>query len=267
MNHSTCGGCHCFGGAGIYNEGEMTIINSTISKNTATHGGGGGISNACSGRLTLVNSSISENQAAVDARGGFAVGGGIHNRGEMTIVNSTVSGNEALAFEPFGGGGIANSGWMSVTHSTVSGNIADEASAIALGSYPGVCPDRDPYLETTGTLIDGDCGSYGEEGSKASWISDGYNIESPDDTCGFDTNKGDQVGVSPAKLNLGPLQNNGGPTMTHLPGGGDFGDGSAAIDWIPEADCAVDTDQRGEERPVVIVGPEWCDVGAFEVQP
>ena len=30
--------------------------------------------------------------------------------------------------------------------------------------------------------------------------------------------------------------------------------------------CAVDTDQRGEPRPVVIVGPESCDVWAVEVQ-
>jgi hypothetical protein len=64
------------------------------------------------------------------------------------------------------------------------------------------------------------------------------------------------VSVTPEELNLGPLQDNGGPTMTHalLPG-------SIAIDVIPEAACEVDTDQRGFPRD------SMCDVGAFEVQP
>jgi hypothetical protein len=86
--------------------------------------------------------------------------------------------------------------------------------------------------------------------------SNGYNIESPGNTCGFDQT-GDQV-VPDAML--GPLQDNGGPTETHalLPG-------SPAINQIPEAECEVDTDQRGEPRPET--GGTMCDVGAFEVQP
>jgi hypothetical protein len=90
-------------------------------------------------------------------------------------------------------------------------------------------------------------------------VSHGYNIESPGDTCGFDQET-DQVEVTAEQLNLGPLQDNGGPTGTHA-----LGAGSVAIDQIPEADCEVDTDQRGEPRPA---GTESkCDVGAFEVQP
>jgi hypothetical protein len=63
---------------------------------------------------------------------------------------------------------------------------------------------------------------------------------------------------------LGPLQDNGGPTMTHA-----LGAGSVAIDVIPGAECLdaegepLTTDQRGEPRP----GGSTCDVGAFEVQP
>jgi hypothetical protein len=60
------------------------------------------------------------------------------------------------------------------------------------------------------------------------------------------------------QLNLGELADNGGLTMTHKPGAG-----SAAIDQIPEADCGVTTDQRGEPRP----GGAMCDVGSFELQP
>ncbi|MGB3051149.1 MAG: choice-of-anchor Q domain-containing protein [Polyangiales bacterium] len=77
------------------------------------------------------------------------------------------------------------------------------------------------------------------------------------DTCGFDQT-GDQSGVTTEQLNLGPLADNGGPTMTHalLPG-------SVAIDQIPVEDCLdadgapLTTDQRGLPRP----GSTMCDVG------
>jgi hypothetical protein len=75
-------------------------------------------------------------------------------------------------------------------------------------------------------------------------------------TCGFDRGT-DQVSVTAEDRKLGPLQDNGGPTMTHalLPG-------SVAIDVIPADACDVDEDQRGEPRP----GGTKCDVGAFELQ-
>jgi hypothetical protein len=119
-------------------------------------------------------------------------------------------------------------------------------------------------LQAAGTLIGGDCGSYGEEGSQAAWVSKGYNIESPGDTCGFDQT-GDQPGVTVERLNLGPLADNDGPTLTHKPGAGGLGVGSDAIDHIPQADCGASTDQRGERRPEP--GGTMCDVGSVEVQP
>ena len=93
--------------------------------------------------------------------------------------------------------------------------------------------------------------------------SNGYNIESPGDSCGL-TDPTDLVNVSAAELNLGPLADNGGPTLTHalLPS-------SVAIDHISPEMCLdadgqpLTTDQRGEPRP----GGTMCDVGAFEVQP
>jgi hypothetical protein len=103
----------------------------------------------------------------------------------------------------------------------------------------------------TNSVVDGDCDAGGPI------VSNGHNIESPGDTCGFDQGT-DQVDVTEGELNLGPLQDNGGPTMTHalLPG-------SVAIDVIPADMCEVDEDQRGEPRP----GGAMCDVGAFEVRP
>jgi hypothetical protein len=72
-----------------------------------------------------------------------------------------------------------------------------------------------------------------------------------------------QRGVTAEALHLGPLADNGGPTLTHalLPG-------SVAIDAgpVPPATFTGDTwDQRGEGYPRVVAGR--VDAGAFEVQP
>ena len=99
----------------------------------------------------------------------------------------------------------------------------------------------------------------------AEWVSLGYNIESPGNTCGFDQ-ADDQPNVTEEDLNLGPLANNGGPTMTHKPGDGGFDDGSSvAIDAIPGDACEVTEDQRSQPRPET--GGTMCDVGSVEVQP
>jgi hypothetical protein len=248
-------------GGGIANYGELTLTNSTVSRNEAGSDGGG-IENG--GELTLTNSTVSDNSAAY-------LGGGIDNwEGVLTLANSTVSGNSAS----YAGGGILNSfGSATVTNSTVSGNLADEGGGIAndgtlmlsnstlsnnSASYAGGGISNYGAVSLINTLVDGDCAA-----DFGGITSNGYNIESAGDTCGFDQ-EGDQASVSANDLNLGPLADNGGPTLTHKPGDGGFGDGSAAIDQIPEANCGVATDQRGQPRPV---GPESeCDVGSVEVQ-
>ena len=115
-------------GAGIYNEGTLTLTDSTVSANTAMLGHGGGIYNS-SGSLTLTNSTVSGNWARSISY--FSrVGGGIYNdSGTVTLTNSTVSGNNADY-----GGGIHNYGTVTLTNSTVSGNHADYAGGIYNGS-------------------------------------------------------------------------------------------------------------------------------------
>ena len=143
-------------------------------------------------------------------------------------------------------GGIRNVGTLTVVASTLSGNTTDDGSASI---------ENHGTMTLTNSLVDDDCNLV--VGPWASITSTGYTIESPGDTCGFDQPT-DQVSVSVDDLKLGPLQDNGGPTMTHA-----LGAGSVSIDAIPGADCEADTDQRGEPRP----GSTMCDVGAFEVQP
>jgi hypothetical protein len=239
LTHSTVSGNS---GGGILNGGTLTLIHSAVSGNSTQYEGGG-ILNYSFGTLTLTHSTVSGNSAE-------SYGGGIFNYGTLTLTNGTVSGNTAGQ-----GGGIVNYsfGTLTLTHSTVSGNTAG-----ASGGGGGIF--NYGTLTLTNTLVDDDC--FGETND----VSGGGNLESSGDTCGFDQPT-DQVNVTAEQLALGPLQDNGGPTMTHA-----LGAGSVAIDVIPEADCAdadeqpLTTDQRGEPRPAGTTEPKKCDVGAFEVQ-
>lgn len=112
----------CAGVAGgIYNyQGTLTLMNTIVADNTASGSngnGGGGIVNY-QGTLTLMNSTVADNTTS----GGDANGGGIENNlGTLTLMNSTVSGNRA----DLSGGGIYNyHGTLALTNSTVSGNTS-----------------------------------------------------------------------------------------------------------------------------------------------
>ncbi len=193
--------------------------------------------------FTLAHSTVSGN-----------AGNGIESFGTFTVTNSTVSGNAGNGIESFGtftvtnstvsgnsGDGINNEGTLMLTNSTVSGNAEHgiSNSGTAMLTY---------------SLVDGDC--------TGSVTSNGYNIESPGNTCGLEPGGTDQVSVTAEQLNLGPLADNGRPTMTHALLTEPVV--SVAIDWIPEAMCEVDEDQRGKPRPET--GGSMCDVGSFERQ-
>jgi hypothetical protein len=129
-----------------------------------------------------------------------------------------------------------------MTNCTIVGNTSDEQQ----GSLSNI-----GLLMLSNTLMDGDC--------EGVLTSNGYNIESPANTCGFDQT-GDQPGITAEQLNLGELADNGGPTRTHA-----LGEGSVAIDVIPAEECLdhegslLTMDQRGFARD------SMCDVGAYEV--
>jgi len=226
-------------GSGISARGIVQVMNSTVSQNTA-----GGIVGG-PGTLIVINSTVSGNTAD-EAGGGIRVHGDSETETEVFLVNSTVSGNTAS-----NGSGIA---CFSVTLTLLNSTVSDSIYVTS-----GDATDPPASIVTTATLIEGACT---QEGGEVTWTSNGYNIESPGNTCGFDQ-EGDQASVSADDLNLGTLADNGGPTKTHALGL--LPTPSVAIDQIPEADCEVDTDQRGKPRPA---GAESkCDVGAFERQP
>jgi hypothetical protein len=234
-----------YGGA-IYNcpSSTMTIINTTISGNRAEEGGG--ICNG--GTLTISNSTFSGNVAR------HRKGGGIRNYGTLTINNSTFSGNRASGI----GGGIHNgglfgpSGTLVISNSTFSGNTTgDRYGGGIFNEKKGTSVVLHNSIVANNTR--GNC--------HGTLTSRGYNLSS-DSTCNFNS-AGDLNDTDP---NLGPLQNNGGPTRTMalLPG-------SPAIDTGNPDGCTdshghlLKTDQRGMPRPDK-EDAAGCDRGAYERQ-
>ena len=229
-------------GGGIYNDhATLTLSSCTVSGNSIDFGVGGGIYNDGadgSATLTVSNCTISGNSAYF--------GGGIYNWvGTVTVTNSTLSGNWAGS----SGGGIRNDGTLTITNSTLSGNFCGNSA-----------DDHGGGIYNGGTLKIGDTilkvGPSGENVYNVqplgSVTSLGYNLSS-DNGGGYLTATGDRITTDPM---LGPLQNNGGPTFTHLPASN-----SAAID---AGDPTMAMDQRGPGFVRVVNGR--ADIGAVEVQ-
>jgi hypothetical protein len=242
------------GGGGLYHrdEGSLTVTNSTINGNSVgQHGhsphGGGGIR---AGNLTVTNSTISGNSAT----GG---GGGIDMFGRTmkVITNSTISGNSAGR----SGGGIYNSyGLTSIRFSTITGNTAPAGGGSGVASYG----DYRARTEILSTIVAGNVGSDVDSlyGAVNLFQSNGHNLIGTGNAIGEFVEPGDQTGV--ADPLLGPLADNGGPTLTHalLPGSPaiDAGDLSAVagVGTVPLYD------QRG--NPFARVSGGRIDIGAFE---
>jgi predicted outer membrane repeat protein len=109
----------CSEGGGIWNTGTLTLMDSTVSGSSAHFGGG--IANR-GGSLTLIDSAVLTS-SATGCRGVGSVvcsgGGGIWNSGALALEESRVSENTADW-----GGGIYSRGVSTLTRSSVSGNAA-----------------------------------------------------------------------------------------------------------------------------------------------
>jgi hypothetical protein len=233
-------------GPGVLNYGLVTILNSTLSGNSAGQFvDGGGISSGtfkAPASVTVMNSTISGNSAS-------GAGGGIANYyWGVTILNSTISGNSAQD-----GGGIENfEGGVQVANSSISGN-----SAASGGGIENVAGQFGGTIETGNTIFN--TGASGENifNNGGTVTSDGYNVCS-DDGGGYLNGPGDQINIDPL---LGPLQDNGGPTLTHLPL-----PGSPAIDaGDPNFTPPPLRDQRGV--CFYRIFGRRIDVGSVETQP
>jgi CSLREA domain-containing protein len=234
--------------------GAAVISGVTIQNGSADAGAGirveGGI-------LKLMESTVMSNQAS-DAGGGVDNDGGV-----LQVVRSTVSGNVAHG----SGGGIANSGTAELRNATVSGNTADNLggglsntgtatlnnATVATNTLTGV--DNQGAVVFMNTILADNAGPD----CQGNLTSRGFNLIVNATGCTFD---GDTSGDLLDKgANLGPLQDNGGPTFTHalLPGSAALDAGNPATPGSGDPTCEA-TDQRNVSRPQ---GPR-CDIGAFE---
>jgi hypothetical protein len=180
-------------------------------------------------------------------------GGGISNEyGLVSIVNSTISGNSAAD----GGGAVFNyAGALQIANSTISGNSA--------GSGGGVDNVPDQFgaatIETGNTIFDADASGENIFNNGGTVTSHGYNLSS-DDGGGYLNGPGDQINTDPL---LGPLQDNGGPTLTHMPL-----PASPAIDaGDPNFTPPPFHDQRGPCYYRVFGRSRRIDIGSVETQP
>ncbi len=250
-------------GGGIENAGILEISNSVIYDNVASAGVGGGIDNITTGQATIISSTIRDNSGGA--------GGGINNEGTLWLSHSLVYTNTAtntdFAFS-IGGGGIRNNaaGAITVTNSTVGGNLAYEgggggllnrtiSATVLLRSSTFYHNLGSSIYNLTGTVtlsntLIGDNLTGGSDfncgGHTTGIVSDGSNLDSGT-SCGLGI--GDLIETNPM---LGPLQDNGGPTLTHA-----LEVDSPAVDVTTVCEA---TDQRGVPRPVGIA----CDIGAYE---
>jgi CSLREA domain-containing protein len=226
-------------GGGIFNASGAiaTIVESTFQQNLV-RGVGGGVVNAVDAIMTITHTTMFAN-IADDA-------GGIHNSGNLTLVSSTISGN----FVRFTGGGIINeeSGTLTLRDSTIHNNSA--------GMSTGGVANRNGNVQVANSIIAGNNTQGDSPDCSGPLTSISNNLIGDDSGCeGFENGANSDIvgtGDNPVDPALGPLEDNGGPTLTH-----------AVLSNSPARDAGANCeslDQRGENRP----RGSACDIGAYE---
>jgi predicted outer membrane repeat protein len=231
-------------GGGVYDGG--TFIDSTIADNVATTGEGGGF--AYHGHLTLIRCTVTGNVAGLN-------GGGLRwVDGLVSITDSTFSGNNAID-----GGAIymvasTQRSSLELTRSTITQN-----TAVVAGGLDVTRPDVLTIVRDT-ILAGNQATTARANDVRATVLSLGYNLVGQvDDSTGWQETDLTGTSASPLDPRLGPLQDNGGPTLTHAP----FADSPAIDNGDPLH--FVSADQRGTLRGFGHPrrGP---DIGAVDVQ-
>ena len=252
------------GGGGIIIAAGITstLTNVVVTGNTA-QSNGGGIFN--SGALTVIDSTVSNNTAANPSGG---LGGGIENSGTLTVINSTISGNTATGSN-INGGGILNRATANVYNSTVAFNQASGANSAGGISSGASLTIRNSIIAAncTGSQLCSNATTPDVFNAGGSYVSNGYNLIGNRGAVTAFNQTGDQTGTGANPLDplLSPLADNGGTTPTHA-----LQPRSPAIDAGNCFGCSLD--QRGLTRPLDFpnysnaAGGDGSDIGAYELQ-
>ena len=262
-NETVPAGMNTFGGGGVCLRTGGTIVGSTITGNTSVADGGGV---EVFGGEEIINSTIHDNLAS-DEGGGVSVlfsdpfrierstftenvagtdGGGLRAGSARIIVkSSTFQGNEGV----LGGGIVANDqptgsndSIVDLRWSTISQNNS--------GSGGGIGGEDGGSFLSEGTVIDGNMAVGAQKDCNATVLSGGHNFIGVTAGCNAFDQGGDISGF-PALL--GPIADNGGPTLTMKPT-----NSSSLID--EGGNGCPSLDQRGKPRPK----DDACDIGSVE---
>ncbi len=241
---------------------SLSMNDSTVSNNSLTaldDYGSGGIYVSESAYLLMTNSTVSGNSASGNQ--GFLTGGIYAYASYVYIANSTISGNGASCTSACAGALSISGGNPPASaylyDSTVSGNSATSTGGNSHdvgGAIVGAFATA--TINLANTILTGNSGDYadlyipaGSASASASLLGTALSSYS---------GNGNLFNDNPV---LGPLQNNGGPTMTRA-----LLTGSPAIDTGNNAliYTGLTNDQRGAGYSRIINGT--VDIGAYEFQ-
>jgi hypothetical protein len=246
-------------GGAIYvaNDGSLEISRSTLDKNEAAEGNGGGI--YAGGSASVTETTISNNSAYSSGGGVYVAGNVEGSSGALSMVNSTVSGNSAT---DSGGGGVyldeAIATQVAIRHSTITdNNVEDESSSGGLYAASAVLLDH--------TIIAGNT-VFGSDISECQYVNaisptSSYNLFGVDgDNGGCPAGATDIIPTAGMQIGdiLNPLADNGGPTRTHAL----VANGPAHDTGNPGITGAPATDQRGSSFDRIV---NTVDIGAYEI--
>jgi len=294
------------GGSGIYSDGTLTVLNSTISNNRSLRAGGGILS---SGTLTVDNSTFAGNSTDLATGGGIASGVGV-----VTVTNSTFSGNSSefggggiwsgatlivndSTFSgnstPRNGGGIFSYGTLTITNSTISNNSASDVGG-------GIFSTDDPLTVTNSTISNNSANEGGGIFIDGNLITLARNLIAGNSATGEGSELLNNSGIVTA--NADNVFSHGGLTSIQAfsnftPGAGDFnasgdaadvalsailnttlGDnggptqtlalvaGSPALDIAPGLTCTAAPVNGLDQRGVTRPQGHGCDAGAYEAE-
>jgi CSLREA domain-containing protein len=239
-------------GAGIYNLGALSVFASSVSGNRSIGGAGAGVFS--SGTAILTNTAVANNMNGA----GLFVGGGT-----TTIANATISSNATQG----SGAGIVTAGGqtaINITNTTITANRAD-STGTGSGAGGGI-QIFGGAVTLKNTIVAANVrgtGSTPDDIVGAVSPSSCFNLIGTGGSGGL-VNGSNNNQVDVANSLLGPLANNGGPTMTHafLVGSPAINAGSNAL-AVDQNGSPLVTDQRGSGFDRIVNGA--VDIGAFEL--